>query len=84
MFPDAPGVSVSQDGYTFIGEDQLISSELSIHKSPSRKEGFEGDDGYVEEYDYHEPYFEPANEEEALIQQLNALAVTEIPGGELE
>jgi hypothetical protein len=40
-------------------------------------------DGY--EYDYKEPYFEPANEEEDLVIQLNTkLAITEIPRESLE
>ena len=37
------------------------------------------------EYDYQEPYFEPANVEEDLLVQLSTkLAVTEIPREELK
>ena len=40
---------------------------------------------YDPNYDYQEPYFEPASREEDLIQQLNAkLAVTAIPNEQLE
>ena len=44
-------------------------------------------DGYTisNEYDYQEPYFEPANMEEDLMAQLcTKLAVTEIPREELK
>ena len=91
--PEAPSkhdpmdVPESPDGYSLLKKE-----------GPEAPSGYDfnsnggyvlGDDGFVEDnpydYDYQEPYFEPANEEEALIVQLNTkLAVTEISREELE
>lgn len=58
-------------------------------KTAKSDDGYVADDGYVEdsgyEYDYQERYFEPANEEEALVMQLSTkLAITEILRESLE
>ena len=80
-------VPESPNGYSLILKE---GTEAPTKRDPnSADDGYEGEDGYAWEnpydYDYQEPYFEPANEEEELIAQLNTqLSVTEIPREELE
>lgn len=63
-------------------EAPLKTKTYNYYSKPS-DDGYVGDSGY--EYDYQEAFFEPANEEEALLDQLNMkLAVTEIPREEIE
>ena len=77
-------VPLSPDGYSLLGKETSNDSALDDHPGNSRGNGIRfRDSGY--EYDYEEPYFEPASEEEALIMQLNTkLAVTEVPREDLE
>ena len=78
---------MSPDGYTLIAKS-LLGSEIPPEALPKFEtskldDGYMGDSGY--EYDYEQPYFEPATEEEALVSQLNTkLAVTEISREDLE
>jgi hypothetical protein len=67
---------VSPDGYTLLGKEATLVPDAG--RSPLGPNS-----GY--EYDYQEPYFQPANEEEALVMQLNTkLAVTEVSREVLE
>ncbi len=82
LFLQRPPVAIPEtpvnDGYSLVARETPTD------------DGYEGD-GYVGDgdsgydYDYQEPFFEPANEEEELIVQLNTkLAVTTIPRQDLE
>ena len=63
------------NGYFLVGKENPYAD--SGYGYSTGKAGFD--------YDYQEPYFEPANEEEALLLQLSTtLAVTTIPREELE
>lgn len=87
----------SADGYTLIGrETPEVTTCTPGRETPevtactplsttacNSEDGYVGDSGY--DYDYQEPYFEPASKEEELIVQLSTkLAVTDIPREDLE
>ena len=81
----SPTETETPDGYTLItsenfpqvfpnGEVRLVNNYVL---SSERNQG--------SDYDYQEPYFEPASQEEELVLQLNTkLAVTEIPREDIE
>jgi hypothetical protein len=74
---------MSPDGYTLVAKSLLGNDVPEAPETSKLNDGYMGDSGY--EYDYEEPYFEPASEEEALVLQLNTkLAMTEIPREDLE
>ena len=62
------------NGYTLVGkEEKGVKSDDPVYMDVGN------------DYDYQEPYFEPASKEEELIMQLNTtLAVTTIPREQLE
>ena len=62
------------NGYTLVGkEEKDVKSDDAAYMDVDN------------DYDYQEPYFEPASKEEELITQLNTtLAVTTIPREHLE
>ncbi len=82
--PAGTGVE-DQDGYMLVTTENMAQTppngDTRLVNNYVLSSG--NDQGY--DYDYQEPYFEPANQEEELVVQLNTkLAVTEIPREELE
>jgi len=66
--------------YSYLNEDMYENMKEEMEEKKMEKNGYERD-----EYDYEQPYFEPASIEEELIIQLNkTLAVEEIKREEIE
>ena len=69
------------DGYTLLAADHTIFGFSERSKVTTGEGKLEGEC----EYDYQEPYFEPASHEEELLVQLNQrLVITEIPKEDLK
>ena len=64
------------DGYSLVTAENIEEGNRDLLSSSGHDQG--------NDYDYQEPYFEPANQEEELMLQLSAkLAVTEISRNEI-
>lgn len=79
FFPQVPTDSglETPDGYSLITSDNVEESNRDLMLSGGHDQG--------NDYDYQEPYFEPASQEEELVLQLSTkLAVTEIARDEIQ